>query len=195
MAYETVVIAPKFQSESFINFYTQENSDFILKTANETIKLYKLTVEPWKLVFTGRNSTNQITRYFGINKLGSMSFHKTATTQRTEYYALQSIKFIEQAIKSATKIYSHFGFFGDLILGLTLDISKNLSLILSDYKLYEKYEYKNNSIRISRNLSYDDLSNPQKILQEILQELIAYFGLILPEKDVIQLIAKTIQTA
>ena len=97
-------------------------------------------------------------------------------------------------MKNAQKIYSRFGFFGDLIVGLTIDSLKNLSILrrISDYRIPESYEFKGSTIKISKTITHDELSNPQKILEEFFKEICINFGLILPEETYVKIIEKAL---
>jgi hypothetical protein len=194
-AYETVVVTPKLQVEPIIYFYNRENSDWLFRTVTEVMRLNEQRPETWRLRFVGLNqATRQITRYCSIDRWGKIVFQRTATVDKTDYLPFATIVFIAEILKNAQKIYSHFGFFGDLSVGLTLDLMENLNILrnFSNFRLPEGYEFKGESIRISKNVAYDELSNPQKLLEEFFKEICVNFGLILPEETVVKIIAQAL---
>ena len=191
---ETVVVTPQLQVEPIIYFYNKESSDWLFRTVMEVMQLNEQRPETWKLSFVGLNQARQITRYCGINRMGSIVFQRTATVDKDSYYPFATIVFIAGILKNAQKIYSRFGFFGDLIVGLTIDSLKNLSILrrISDYRIPESYEFKGSTIKISKTITHDELSNPQKILEEFFKEICINFGLILPEETYVKIIEKAL---
>ena len=73
-------------------------------------------------------------------------------------------------------------------MGLTLVSTKNLSLSVPNYYFDETYEFKSNTLRISKNITYDELSNPRKIVEDFLIKICIHFGLIMEEKKVFAII-------
>ncbi len=86
--------------------------------------------------------------------------------------------------------HANFGFFGDLSVGLTIVFTEPHIINIPDYRLYDDYKSKNNKIMVSKDLTFDELTNPQKILEELFKDLCILFSLILPEKMVVDLIKK-----
>jgi hypothetical protein len=89
-------------------------------------------------------------------------------------------------MKAMKKVYSHFNFFTDFSVGLTISNTKDLKLGLYDYRLVEQCTCKNSSIKISKPVRYDELSSPDRILEEFFKEICVNFGLVLPEKAVVK---------
>ena len=186
VSYETIKIIPQFhQVEPIIDFYYKEASDWLLKTTNEVMTLSEQRPELWELKFFSKNqSTKEITRICAITRSGGISFQHSANVENSKYDPLESIRLIVKIMKNAKKIYNRFGFFGELRVGLTLTAQKNLLLSFANFSLDEKYEYKTATLKVSKNIRYDDLSNPKEMLEDFLKEICIHFGLILPEKNV-----------
>ena len=186
--FETVVIAPQFQTNPFIYFYNKEESDWLFGIANKVMRLYEQRPNKWRLDFVGLTPSREITRYCSIGRMGKISFQTSSTVDKNKFFPYASIQLMIKALNAAKKIYSRFGFHGDLVVGLTIVNTKDLLLKLDKWKPFKEYKCTNNTIHISRELRYDELSNPHKMLEEIFKELCVLFGLVLPEKTVIEIV-------
>jgi hypothetical protein len=192
--FETVVIAPQFQTNSFIYFYNKEESDWLFEIANEVMRLYEQRPNKWRLDFVGLTPSREITRYCSIGRIGKISFQTSSTVDKKKFFPYESIRLMIKALKAAKKIYSRFGFYGDLVVGITIVNTQNLLLALNNRRLPKEYKCTNNTIVISRELRYDELSNSHKMLEEIFKELCVLFGLVLPEKTVVEIVKEIIGT-
>jgi len=192
--FETVVIAPQFQTNPFINFYNKEESDWLFGIANEVMRLYEQRPNKWRLDFVGLTPSREITRYCSIERMGKISFQTSSTVDKNRFFPYASIQLMIKALRAAKKIYSRFGFYGDLVVGITIVNTKSLFLALNNRRLPEEYKCTNNTIVISRELRYDELTNSHKMLEEIFKELCVLFGLVLPEKTVVEIVKEIIGT-
>ena len=111
-----------------------------------------------------------------------------------KFFPYESIRLMIKALKAAKKIYSRFGFYGDLVVGITIVNTQNLLLALNNRRLLGEYKCTHNTIVISRELRYDELPNSHKMLEEIFKELCVLFGLVLPEKTVVEIVKEIIGT-
>ena len=191
VSYQTVVVRPQFERDSIINFYTKESSDWLFRKAQEVMPLNEQKPDLWQLTLVNLNQDRQITRYCSIRKMGDLSFQRTLDIRENIFNPLFSLELLTRVLKTAKNIYSHYGFFGDLVVGLTLVFAKNPTLIHPN-NFNERYEFKSNKIKVSRLLRFDELSNPQKIIEEFLTELCVHFGLILSKQTIINLIEKLV---
>ena len=194
VAIETVKVTPQFhQIEPIIDFYNKETSDWLLQITNKVMKLYEQKPEPYNLNFFSKNQiTHKISRYCNINRSGPISFQHSAGIKINKYDPLETIKFIIKVMKTAKKMYERVGFFGELTVGLTLKSKKNLVLSLTNYGTDDSREYMGNTIQVAQNLRYDDLSNPKILLENFLKQICIYFGVILEEKKVIEMITQSL---
>lgn len=190
VAYETVKVTPRFrQIEPIIDFYNKENSDWLLQTTNEVMTLHEQCPEPWILKLISKNQeSKKITRYCSIYKDGEIAFQHSANVSYEKYNPIDSIKFINKVLESAKKIYTKFGFFGELTLGLTIITNHNLVLSLTNHVLDNDYQYKGKKITVSEDFCYDDLANQKTKLEDLFKKICVQFGLIFYEKQVSKLI-------
>jgi len=186
--FESVVVAPQYQSEPFIYFYNKENCDWLFEIANEVMRLYEQRPETWRLAFVGLNSSNQITRFCSIDLWGSIVFQRPASVERNKIFPFMSIILLIKALKAAQKIYSHFGSYGDFSVGLTVVNTQNLLLGFPKHRHLKEFRCKTNTIRISKTVRYDELSRLNKIMEEIFKKICIEFGAIFPEKTVVDII-------
>jgi len=191
-AFESVVIAPQFPPEPFIRFYSKEDSDWLSEVANEVLRLYEHRPETWRLILVGLNSSEQKTRYCSIERGGKIVFQRRANVEKNEYFLFTSIAFLIKALKAVQKIYSHFGFYGDLSVGLTIVNTQNLRLgFLSQgrrHRYLERYRCDRGWISVFKTLRYDELSHLDKKIAEIFQELCIYFGAVFPKKTTMDIV-------
>lgn len=193
-AFESVVIAPQFPSEPFIHFYNKENSDRLFEITSEVMKFYEQRPTIWDLTFVGLNSSKQITRYCNIERAGKIIFQKPALVEKNELNLLESIVLLIKALKATQKIYSHFGFYGDLSVGLTIVNIQNLLLGFPKHRYIENFRCERKQIHVSKNLRYDELSLLNKAIEDIFQELCVHFGAVFPEKTVVDIVKEVFLT-
>lgn len=193
-AFESVVVAPEFPSEHFIHFYNKENSDRLFEIASEVMTFYEQRPTIWDLTFVGLNSSKQITRYCNIEQDGRITFQKPALVEKNELNLLESIGLLIKALKATQKIYSHFGFYGDLSVGLTIVGIQNLLLGFPKHRYIENFRCERKQIHVSKTLRYDELSHLNKVMEDIFQELCVHFGAILPEKTIVDIVKEVFLT-
>ena len=187
-AYETVAVAPQFPSEPFIHFYTKENCQWLSEITNEVMRLNEQKTGIWQLILA--NSLNEITRYCRIERTGKIAFQRRAFVEKDKFFSSESIILLIDALKAVQKIYSRFGFYGNISVGLTIDNTKNLRLgFLQDDRMrirryIEGFRCESNRVFVSKDLRYDELSYLDKKMAEILRELCIQFGAIFPEKAI-----------
>jgi len=185
-AYETVVVAPQFRSDPFIRFYTKEDSQWLFEISNEVMLFNEQKPSLWKLAFV--NSLKDIYRYCGIEKTGTIAFQRRAIVQKDKFFSGESIILLINALKAVQKIYSRFGFYRDISVGLTIDNTKNLSLgFLPDYRrrmsrYLEDFRCNRNRIYVSKDLRYDELSHLKEKMAEVFRELCIQFEAVFPKK-------------
>lgn len=189
-AFENVVIAPHFPSEPFIDFYNKENTDHLFKIANEVLSLNDRRPEIWQLACVSLNSFGQTTRLCNIGKEGKILFQRTASVEENRLNLAESIALLIRALKAAKKIYSHFGFYGDLSVGITIVDAQDLLLGLPKHKYIENFKCGKKWIHVSRTLRYDDLSHLNQIIESIFKELCVHFGAVLPEQTVVDIVTE-----
>jgi len=192
--FETVVVAPQFQTNPIIYFYNKEESDWLFGIANEVMRLNEQRPDKWRLDFVGLNPQREITRYCGIGRMGKISLQTSSTVDKNRFFPYASIQLIIKALEVAKKIYSHFGFYGDLVVGITIVNTQNLLLALTNRRLLEEYRCTDTMIHISKELRYDELSHSHKMIEEIFKELCVLFGLVLPEKTVVEIVKEIFKT-
>jgi len=187
--FESVVIAPQFRSEQpLINFYNKENSDWLLETTNGVMRFNERRPTIWDLSFVGLNSSRQVTRYCNIERWGKIIFQRPAVVQKTEFISFASIVLLIKALEAAQKIYSHFGFYGDLSVGLTIVNVKDLVLGFPKNRYADNFRCEKKVISISKDLRYDELTHLNGIMEDIFQELCMHFGAVLPEKTTVDIV-------
>jgi hypothetical protein len=180
--FETVIIYPKFQDESNIDFYNKEKCDWLFKIVNEVLKLERQEPEFWRLKFTNSDSSGKIVRYVEFEKSGQMKLQRPVDLGEKKYFPFWSIKLVSNSLKSIKKIYSHYNFFSDIAVGLTISNTENLQLGVFDYRLNDRFFCKDKSIKISKAVRYDELSQPSKILEDVFKEICIHFGLVFPQE-------------
>ena len=187
-AYETIAIAPQFPSEPFINLYTREDIQWLSEITNEVMRLNVQKPGIWRLILA--NALDQTTRYCRIERTGKIAFQRRVLVEKDKFFSGESIILITDALKAVQKIYSRFGFYGDISVGLTIDNTKNLRLgFLQDdrmrtHRYIEESRCESNRIFVSKDLRYDELSHLDKKMVKMLRELCIHFGATFPEKTI-----------
>jgi hypothetical protein len=191
VSFETVVVTPRYRtSTTIIYYYTKEKSDWLFRNAMEVMRLNELRLDQWKISFVGLNSARQGTRNCSIRKDGEITYQRTATVDKNQFYPLTSLEFVNTVMKNAKRIYEHFGFYGDLSVGLTVVLTEPHSINLPNISLHDNYRSRDNKIMVFKDLTFDELYNNQRIIEELFKDLCILFGLVLPENTITELIKK-----
>jgi hypothetical protein len=188
---ETVIVTPRYRTDSaIIYYYTKEMSDWLFRNAIEVMPLVEQRLDQWKIEFVGLNSARQVTRYCTIRKYGEITCQRAAHMRNRQFYPLASLEFVSKVMKNAKKIYEKFGFYGDLSVGLTIILTEPHAICLPNIRLNGNHISKHNQMTVSKIVTFDELSNNQKTLEEFFKDLCILFGLALPEKTTIDLVKK-----
>lgn len=180
--FESVVIIPQYAIDPIIPF-NKENNDWLFQTINEYMYYNEQRPKPDQLTYVKLNSPKKITRICRIRDDGRITFQRPVRLDKNEYNAIESIELLLKALKVIQKIYSHFGFYGDLAIGLTIMGTNNLVLGVPKQR-FERYESESGQIHIEKQIRYDELLQLERIFSIFLEELCSYFGVLL-KKDVI----------
>ena len=193
--YESVVICPVFPSDNFIHF-NKENNERLFKILNNVLTLTTSKPTPWHLELLSYNSSGQIIHYCRVNRNGQISFQRPATVYNSnKLYMYHSIQFLMKALKAGREIYPHFGFYGELAVGLTIVGTKNLLLgFPKNRPLYRNYQCNYEKIFINRTIQYDELLNFEDLIQDIINEFCLHFELEL-RKEIISEIADELKSS
>jgi len=186
--YQSVVICPVFPLDNRIHF-NKENNERLFNVVNNVLTLTTSKPRPWHLELLSYDSSGRITRYCRVSRNGRIAFQRTATVENSRLYMYPSIRFLMKALKAAREIYPHFGFYGELAVGLIIVGTQNLLLGFPANRYLDRdYRCEKAEIFINRTIQYDELFNFKELIQDIINEFCLYFGLEL-NKEIISEIA------
>jgi hypothetical protein len=193
--FQSIVVYPIFVLEPII-FFDKETDDWLSKAIQNVMSWHQRKPSPNQLELVGLTSDGKISRFCSIRNNGHITFQKPVVKQKSSIQIYPSMVFLIKVLQFAHSLYSHFGFYGEISIGLTICNAKNLRMGFPEKRrLLDKYVCERTEIYIERTLAFDELENLRSILEDVFQELCRWFGLVLEENIISEIVAEILQLA
>lgn len=188
--FESVVMSPSLILEPIILFNKQ--TDEWLSKATENVMFWnERKPGPNKLELLHLTGDRRIRGFCLIRDDGHIVFQKPTEIQDGSISIYSSMIFLISVLKTAKRFYSHFGFYGEISIGFTICGVENVKLGFPKRRhLFDEYVCERPEIYIQRSLKLDEFDDLKSILEDIFRELCRWFGLVLEEKVVSEIVAE-----
>jgi len=182
--FESVVMHPRLIFEPII-FFNKQTDDWLSEVVKDVVRCNERKPSPNKLELFDLRGDGKIRRYGSINNYGHATFQQRVEMYEGSIVIYSSMIFLTKVLRIAKRLYSHFGYFGEITFGFTICNTKNLKFGFPQRRYpFEEFVCESPQIYIERTLSIDEFDNLKKIPTEIFIELCRWFGLVLEEKTV-----------
>jgi len=191
--FESVVMYPNFAFEPMI-FFNKQTDDWLRELAGSVISSNEVKPKPNELELFHLAADGRINRFCVIRKSGNVVFQRTPEIHKDSIAVLSTMVFLADVLQIANRFYSHFGFYGDISVGLTICGAKNLRLGLPRRRyLTDEHPCEYSQIYIERTVAFDQLHDIGSILRDIFRELCRWFGLVPSEEHISEIMAEIYQ--
>ncbi len=192
-AFESVIFQPHFPIEGLV-FYYKEDNNWLFSTVENVFTVARQKVDSYQLVLEGVNAmTKDVTRWCGIYKDGRIVLQRSSQVKKDMINLPATLDLLFMAIKIARQIYARYGYYGRITIGLVIIIDKSKKLRVGPQDMFpESEQFKESTIAISDVFSYDDLSEPQRIMQFFLPEILLKAGLVCSRDDLEKIITRIV---
>jgi hypothetical protein len=188
--FESVRMYPNFGFQPMISF-NKQTDDWLRELAESVMSPNEVKPKPSELELMHVTGEGKISRFCAIRKDGDVIFQKTPEIRKDSIAVLSTMVFLADVLRIASRLYGHFGFYGDISVGLTICGAKNLRLELPRHRyLTDEHPSEHSQIYIERTPTFNQLHDIGSILRDVFRELCRWFGLVLDEKNISDMIAE-----